>query len=268
MRKKNYDDTYEEIDSNDRYDNNVSITPQQNGLMQDPFLMGGIMPKFDDNYSPISIEETRNDLSIKAKNLVDNICEIYYKLDINEEEKDPTLQYLEGLKKVEIMNLENLLLQVKASEHMLYSLLGRLNATGSIDNGLYRLISETQQKSIDLTLQVSNYVRSLPTYFKQLRFELSTNVDMVKVEQTQEMLEMKQDTEDDPDKFIQKPQKGMRALLKQLEEAEEEMKGQNETVEDNDALPEQPKILNAEQKQEKKLVINDIRERLQQENEE
>ena len=266
MVKKHKDTDFDDFDDAEMIeDAGIPAPKQQAGFpQQDPFMMGGIVPKFDDNYSPIDIENTGKDLKKKAQDLVVNICDIYYKLDDSNED-DPTAKYLEGLKKVEIMNLENLLLQVKASEHMLYSLLGRLNATGSIDNSLYKLISETQEKSIDLTLQVSNYIRSLPTYFKQLRFELSTNVEMVKVEQTQEMLELKQDTEDDPDKFIQKPQKGMRAFLKQVEEAEEEMKKQNETVEDNDELPQQPNILET-RKDEPKL--DDVKARLLEENEE
>lgn len=265
MAKHNKDTEFDDFTDAEMVDDVGIPTPKQGGgLQQDPFLMGGIVPKFDDNYSPIDIENTGKDLKKKAQDLVCNICDIYYKMDETSED-DPIGKYLEGLKKVEIMNLENLLLQVKASEHMLYSLLGRLNATGSIDNTLYKLISETQEKSIELTLQVSNYVRSLPTYFKQLRFELSTNVDMVKVEQTQEMLELKQDTEDDPDNFVKKPQKGMRAFLKQIEEAEQEMKKQNETIEENDELPQQPKIL---EKPKPEPKIDDIRSRLMEENEE
>ena len=133
------------------------------------------------------------------------------------------------------MNLQNLLLQVKTSEHILYSLLGRLNATGSVDNGLYKLITDTQKESIALTMQVSNYVRSLPGYFKQLRFELETNIEMVKVEQTQEMIEQKSD---DPDDFIKRPQKGMRNLLRELDAMESEMTKEKETIEDNINLPE------------------------------
>lgn len=253
MKRKDYDD-YEDaeiMNTNDAF-------PQK-----EPMMFGGIMPKFDDNYAPIDIVNTQNDIKNKSQELVNNICEIYYKLD--ESQDEATTRYLEGLKKVEVMNLENLLLQVKASEHMLYSLLGRLNATGSIDNGLYKLISETQQKSIELTLQVSQYVRSLPTYFKQLRFELSTNVEMVKVEQTQEMLELKQDTEkDDSDNFVKRPQKGMRGFLKQLEEAEKSMKEQNETIDDNINLPNQPSIL---EKSTNVNEIKDLREELLKDNE-
>ena len=239
------------------------VTPVEDmGLMQpssDMKMFGGIVPKFDDNYEPIKLDETQLDLKKKSQDIVSNICNIYYKLD--GEDMDPAIRdYLEGLKKVEEMNLQNLLLQVKASEHLLYSLLGRLNATGSVDNALYKLITETQEKSIALTLQVSQYVRSLPSYFKQLRFELSTNVDMVKVEQTQEMLELKQDTEDDDDNFVKRPQKGMRAFLKQLEEAEEEMKKEKETVEENTELPEQPKILNTKDEE------DELRKQLLEEN--
>lgn len=239
--------------------------PQSTGNSTNAFMMGGIVPKFDDNYTPINIEETGLDLKKKAQDLISNICDIYYKID-EDDPDSPIGKYLEGLKKVEIMNLENLLLQVRASEHMLYSLLGRLNATGSIDNSLYKLISETQEKSIDLTLQVSNYIRGLPTYFKQLRFELNTNIEMVKVEQTQEMLEMKQDMSetDDPDKFIQRPQKGMRDFLKKLEAAEEEMKQQGEDIDENAELPKQPEILS---QPESPNDMDDLRTKLMKENE-
>lgn len=196
---------------------------------------GGLIPQFEDNYQAIDIELTRKDLEKKASSVIKNVINVYYKFNEDGQEDDEIHQYLEQAKAIESMNLQNLLLQVKTSEHILYSLLGRLNATGSVDNGLYKLITDTQKESIALTMQVSNYVRSLPGYFKQLRFELETNIEMVKVEQTQEMIEQKSD---DPDDFIKRPQKGMRNLLRELDAMESEMAKEKETIEDNINLPE------------------------------
>ena len=89
---------------------------------------------------------------------------------------------------------------------------------------------------------------------------------MVKVEQTQEMLEMKQDMSetDDPDKFIQRPQKGMRDFLKKLEAAEEEMKQQGEDIDENVELPKQPEILS---QPENPNDMDDLRTKLMEANE-
>lgn len=199
-----------------------------------PKMYGGLIPQFQDNYEALDIQATQVDLQTKADKLVDDIIKVYYKID--EDAPDDIVTYLKQYQQIETMNLKNLLLQVKASEHVLWSLLNRLNATGSVDNGLYKLITETQEKSIALTMQVSNYVRSLPSYIKQLRFELETNIEMVKVEQTQEMIEQKP-LDDDPDNFVKRPQKGMRNFLRMVDEMENAMAKEDETVEANINLP-------------------------------
>ena len=170
----------------------------------------GLIPQFDDGYKPMNIDETQLELNKKASDLVSDVINVYYKIDDNDSD---IVNYLKGYSQIETMTLQNLLLQVKASEHVLMSLLARLNATGSVDNGLYKLINETQERCISLTLQVSSYVRSLPTYFKQLRFELETNIDMIHVSQSQEMLDQHEPENDDD--FVKKPQKGMRSFRKQ-----------------------------------------------------
>lgn len=199
-----------------------------------PQMYGGLIPQFQDNYEALDISKTQEDLQTKANDLVNDIIKVYYKMD--GDESNETITYLKQYAAIETMNLKNLLLQVRASEHVLWSLLNRLNATGSVDNGLYKLITETQEKSIALTMQVSNYVRNLPAYMKQLRFELETNVEMVRVEQTQEMIAQQPD-DDDPDNFVRKPQKGMRNFLKMVNEMENQMKAEDETVEDNLEMP-------------------------------
>lgn len=199
-----------------------------------PQMYGGLIPQFQDNYEALDIKETQDDLHKKAKDLVSDIIKVYYKVE--GDETDETITYLKQYAAIETMNLKNLLLQVRASEHVLWSLLNRLNATGSVDNGLYKLITETQEKSIALTMQVSNYVRNLPAYMKQLRFELQTNVEMIKVEQTQEMIAQREE-DDDPDNFVRKPQKGMRNFLKMVDEMENQMKEEKESVEANLDMP-------------------------------
>lgn len=199
-----------------------------------PQMYGGLIPQFQDNYEALDITKTQEDLQTKANDLVNDIIKVYYKMD--GDETDETITYLRQYAAIETMNLKNLLLQVRASEHVLWSLLNRLNATGSVDNGLYKLITETQEKSIALTMQVSNYVRNLPAYMKQLRFELETNVEMIRVEQTPEMIAQRED-EDDPDNFVKKPQKGMRNFLKMIDEMENQMKEEKESVEANLDMP-------------------------------
>lgn len=226
MSKKRYNQELEDADVTE-----VIPMPGEGDMKS----FGGLIPQFDDNYQPMDLEKVRKDIETKASGVVKNVIDVYYKFNQDGAEDDEIHKYLEQAQLIESMNLQNLLLQVKASEHILYSLLGRLNATGSVDNGLYKLITDTQKESIALTMQVSNYVRSLPSYFKQLRFELETNIEMVKVEQTQEMIEQQSD---DPDNFIKKPQKGMRNLLRELESMESEMAKEKETVEENLQLPE------------------------------
>ena len=193
----------------------------------------GIMPQFDDGYKPINIDATQIELQNKAQSLVDDVIRVYYKIDNNDSD---IVNYLRGYSQVETMTIQNLLLQVKASEHVLLSLIARLNATGSVDNGLYKLINETQEKCLSLTLQVSSYIRSLPTYFKQLRFELETNVEMIHVSETQELMDQRSDGSSDDD-FVKKPQKGMRSFLKEIEALEKTMEDEGEDIVLSSELP-------------------------------
>lgn len=193
----------------------------------------GIMPQFDDGYKPINIDATQIELQNKAQSLVDDVIKVYYKIDDNDSD---IVNYLKGYSQVETMTVQNLLLQVKASEHVLLSLIARLNATGSVDNGLYKLINETQEKCLSLTLQVSSYIRSLPTYFKQLRFELETNVEMIHVSETQELMDQRADGSSDDD-FVKKPQKGMRSFLKEIEALEKTMEDEGEDIVLSSELP-------------------------------
>lgn len=226
MAKKHFDQTndfaYEEV------------IPENGEGAINPKMFGGLIPQFVDNYEPMDLVQIREDLGDKTKKLIDDIIKVYYKMD---DSGNPDIKtYLEQASKIETMTLQSLLFQVKSSEHVLYSLMNRLNATGSVDNSLYKLISETQEKSLSLTMQVSNYFRSLPSYFKQLRFELETNIDMVTVMPTQEMIEQQNDG-DDPDNFVKKPQRGMRNLLRNIEEMENQMMADGETITENIDLP-------------------------------
>lgn len=178
---------------------------------------GAIIPKSDIQYTPMELIKVQEDLTQKSNNLIDKIVEVYYKSD----ETDPQVQnYLNVLKTSEADSYKKLLFQNQATEHMIQSLLERLNSNGSMDNSLYKLLMEIIRESNVLTMQVSNYVRNLPQTFKTLKYELESQIDMVHVDKTTEMIT--EEVESNPDDFIKKPQRGMRQLLKMADEMQRE----------------------------------------------
>jgi hypothetical protein len=59
-----------------------------------------------------------------------------------------------------------MLKQVKYSEHMLDSLMNRLDNGGFVDKDLYDQIKDMQHHVIKINLEVSKYTRLLPEFFK------------------------------------------------------------------------------------------------------
>ena len=225
MSDDNVEVLYDEPSNGDGYKNNN--TP----LSVSDF--GALIPKTDIQYTPIELKTVQLDLSIKAEKLIEKVIDVYYKSD----ESSPEINsYLQALKTSEATSYKQLLFQTKAMEHMVQSLLERLNSAGSMDNGLYKLLLEVIRESSILTMQVSNYVRNLPQTFKTLKYELETNIDMVHVEKTDEMFA--EEVNENPDDFIKKPQRGMREMLKLAEEAMIENHEKNsEALNDNSNIP-------------------------------
>lgn len=213
----------------DDYDNYNKSGNTQLSLEQ----FGAIIPKSDIDYTPIELATVQEDLAKKSNDLINKLVDVYYHTDETTEEIQ---KYVEQIKVSEANSYKNLLFQTRATEHMIQSLLERLNSSGSMDNSLYKLLMEIIRESNVLTMQVSNYVRNLPQTFKTLKYELETQFDMVHIDKTDEMIS--EDADENPEDFIKRPQRGMREMLKMAEEMMEENHEDNaEILADDSNIP-------------------------------
>lgn len=194
---------------------------------------GAIIPNTKIDYTPIEISEVNNDLSTRSTELINKLVDVYY--DKNNT-SDEVKAYIERIKQSESNSYKQLLFQTRATEHMIQSLLERLNSTGSTDNSLYKLLMEIIREANVLTMQVSNYVRNLPQTFKTMKYELETSIDMVHIDKSDEMIA--EEANLDPDDFIKRPQRGMRELLKIAEEMKDLNHEENkDALEDDSNIP-------------------------------
>lgn len=181
-------------------------------------LPGGAIGMYDPSYKPIEIDSITEELTAQSKTVISEIVEVYFKAG---EIERPA--YIDTLEKVEAMNLESMLVQVKYADHMIQSLMRRLNETGTLDNQLFRLIMDAQNHALQLTMNVANYVRNLPQYFKGLKFELSPEIPSLlpgNFDEQQQIGNIEDPTQDDG--FINRPQMGTKDLLRCIENAQEQ----------------------------------------------
>lgn len=138
--------------------------------------MGGGMEMFE-NYKKIDVQATKEKLKTDATNFIKQLCDVYLQTD-----KIQRPEYVESIAKIETLTLTQLIGQVKYAEHVLDSLIRQLDAGGFTDASTYDMIMKMQNNSISITMQVSNFVRNLPEYFKHLEEDITKyqSIDMVR----------------------------------------------------------------------------------------
>lgn len=206
------------------------------------------------SYVAVDVNKAEVDIQTAATKFVSNIVKLYHKSeksikddlyfdeDAAEQQgagNQTMSELVESISAIETVNLAMLLKQVKWADHLVSTLMRRLEAGGSMDTDLIDKIMAAQQSSMNLTLTISSYTRSLPTYFKSLKADLEEgnpiNTDeMLRITENTTGALLLEETSQNPaqplDEFdIAKPQKGMRDLLKNINKArkeiEEEQKG-------------------------------------------
>lgn len=137
------------------------------------------MAQFE-TYENFDIEIKNADIKSKAEKLVNSICSTYFSViedleDIDENDAkniERIKNQLNGLKLSEISVVTQLTKQISVAEHLLDTLLRRLDSGGFTDPTIYENIRE-QQKSLNFfAIEFSKYVRGLPDYFDSLRTDM------------------------------------------------------------------------------------------------
>lgn len=137
------------------------------------------MAQFE-TYQDFDIDVKQHAIKKKANDLVDAICQTYFEAlyDINEdsEENNKTVErlktYLEKIKMSEVSVVRQMVKQIKVSEHLLDTLLRRLDGGGFKEDNLYNMIRDQQNSLNKFSIEFSKYVRGLPDYFDNIRTDL------------------------------------------------------------------------------------------------
>jgi hypothetical protein len=112
-------------------------------------------------YSKVDVEHVTIDLTTKAKNLIDGVARIYSSIGSSIDE-----DFIKSIKQIETDQLVSMLKQVKYAEHMLDTLMNRLDNGGYVDKDIYLQIQDMQNHVIKMNLEVSKYTRMIPEFFK------------------------------------------------------------------------------------------------------
>lgn len=136
-------------------------------------------------YDKIGVKEVTESLTSKAKNLISGFARVYTSVGISVDE-----EFIDSIKSVETDALISMLKQVKYGEHMLDTLMKRLDNGGYVDKEIYDQIKDMQHHVIQMNLEVTKYTRLLPEFFK------FTETDVKEVYHKQEPMQLSSSNND------------------------------------------------------------------------
>lgn len=202
-----------------------------------------------ESYKSIDITEKESLIRADVAKFITGIVKLYHKVEkrvddfyISESEKTESESELdhviESVAKLESLNLVSLLKQVKWADHLVDTLMRRLEAGGNMDMDLIDAIMKAQQSSMNITLTISSYIRNIPTYIKHLKADLTengeNNFDMpLMIGNNNGVLELSENVDSeviDSDFAITQPQRGMKDMLKRIREAKKMESEKNDTI--------------------------------------
>lgn len=127
---------------------------------------GGAMAQFDD-YKKFDVDAKGEKVLASVKKLIVSLVKLHVDTD-----KLTDDDYIKAVAEVEQQNLLVLCKQVYYAEHVVDTLIRRLDSGGFVDPELYDQIRQMQMSVIKVTLEVSRYTRQLPEYFKFVNTEI------------------------------------------------------------------------------------------------
>lgn len=170
-------------------------------------------------YESIEVGITSGKILERAKNLVQSITTQY----LNKLSDD---DYRDSLIDIESNNLAALMKQVKYAEHLVDTMMRRLDNAGYMDKQIFKEIRYLQLHVLELTKEVSVYTRQLPEYFKFIEADTtSKNKNDYDDYQNQTMIpqqpiqRLEHGTTEDVMVLMTTPQRGTRDLMLALNDS-------------------------------------------------
>lgn len=127
-------------------------------------MLGGGVP---DTYRQLGVAEIRVTVNNQARSIMKALSALYLKNGDGE-----SAELIRDMMDAESINLATLLMQVRFISHAMDTLMQGLDDSGRLDRDLCRSIIEMQESAINITMQVSSYVRNLPAYIRQVASDM------------------------------------------------------------------------------------------------
>lgn len=183
-------------------------------------------------YQEIKVSQTTEDVLVNAQKLISGLSKVYLNHKIIDDD------YRNSIGAIELDNLAILMKQTKYAEHMVDTLMRRLDNGGYADKGIFLEVRKLQDHLLYITKEVSVHIRQLPEYFKFIESDsktsetnenvFSNNVIEATIEQHKELPNHTDDLFD----FMGTPQRGTRDLMLTLTDSFSEIDNKLENMPD------------------------------------
>lgn len=193
--------------------------------------------KMYESYKAFNIDTKITTLQKVTTEFITQVAQTHLQI-AGEENSD----YIKSMCELESSNLLYLLKQVKYSEHVLDSLMRQLDSGGYMEPGLFETIRVMQKSGIEIALEVSKYLRTLPEYFKFLEKELSSkNLEIAEVnKKSPSYIEDAEIDSENKELDMSKPIMGTRELMLSIKSSKEALK---EAIANTEPVDETPIII-------------------------
>ena len=123
------------------------------------------------SYEGIDFELVNNNTKDLILNYVNGVIDLYVGTEMAEE-----YPFLQSMLAMEHVTMKGLIKGFMYAEHMLDSFVKMVDGGGFMQTENYELFMKLHRHTMDITLEISQYIRNFPTYIKNIEDELTRNL--------------------------------------------------------------------------------------------
>lgn len=152
------------------YDDVLQLTEYSDGMLTSSKDSYGVVAE----YNEISIESIDKTYEIQAKNFVGKITKFIYDFD-DVQLTDRHKKYLAEVGKLQMSNLQDMLVLVDMNKQMLQNVLHRVNATQAEDYAIIESYNKLLNQQLKLMKELQATYKSIPATMKKMRNDVFLN---------------------------------------------------------------------------------------------
>lgn len=157
----------EDIDDNEdieNYDEVLQLTEYSDGMLTSTKDSYGVVAE----YNEISLQQIDEKYKLQAKNFVGKITKFIFDLE-DVELTDRHKRYLSDVGKLQMSNLQDMLVLVEMNKQMLGNVLNRVNATQVEDYAIVESYNKLLNQQLKLMKELQTTYKSIPSTMKKMR---------------------------------------------------------------------------------------------------